>query len=443
PMSYAQQRLWFLEEFAPGDAAYVTALALRLRGRLDTGALTRALRSVVARHESLRTTFDSADGHGVQIVHPPQDVPLPLHDLSGLPAPDRGVRLEELLTEARTRPFDLRHGPLLRPALVRLSGDEHVLALVTHHIVTDGWSTGILTGDLFHLYRAETGTATGELPALPVQYADYAHWQRTVADAAAGEHLGYWKERLAGLEPLDLPTDRPRPPVRAADGATTRLVLPPDTARRLIRAGQERGATLFTTLVAATQAYLARLTGGQDIAVGTVTSGRDLPETQGLVGFFVNTLVLRSEVRPEQPFPEFLSGVRRTVLDAFTHQDVPFERVVDEVRPERDTSRTPLFQVMVVLQNTPSAATGLPGLEVTDAETELRHAAFDLTWEFAEADDGALHGLLTYSTGLFDDATARRMAAQLTTLLTALADDPHRPLGALPLATDAELEALL
>ncbi|WP_151772315.1 non-ribosomal peptide synthase/polyketide synthase [Streptomyces abyssomicinicus] len=443
PMSYAQQRLWFLEEFAPGDAAYVTALALRLRGRLDTGALTRALRSVVARHESLRTTFDSADGHGVQIVHPPQDVPLPLHDLSGLPAPDRAARLEELLTDERTRPFDLRQGPLLRPALVRLSGDEHVLALVTHHIVTDGWSTGVLTGDLFHLYRAETGTATGELPALPVQYADYAHWQRTVADAAAGEHLGYWKERLAGLEPLDLPTDRPRPPVRTADGATTRLVLPPDTARRLTRAGQERGATLFTTLVAATQAYLARLTGGQDIAVGTVTSGRDLPETQNLVGFFVNTLVLRSEVRPEQSFPEFLSGVRRTVLDAFTHQDVPFERVVDEVRPERDTSRTPLFQVMVVLQNTPSPATGLPDLEVTDAETELRHAAFDLTFEFAEGDDGALHGLLTYSTGLFDDATARRMAAQLTTLLTALADDPHRPLGALPLSTDAELEALL
>ncbi|WP_166028834.1 non-ribosomal peptide synthase/polyketide synthase [Streptomyces chilikensis] len=443
PMSYAQQRLWFLEEFAPGNAEYVTALALRLRGVLDTAALTRALRAVVARHESLRTTFDSADGHGVQIVHPPQDVPLPLHDLSGLPGPDRAARLQELLTAERTRPFDLRNGPLLRPALVRLSGDEHVLALVTHHIVTDGWSTAVLTGDLFHLYRAETGTAAGELPALPVQYADYAHWQRTVADGAAGEHLAYWKERLADLEPVGLPTDRPRPPVRDAGGATTRLVLPPHTARRLARAGQERGATLFTTLVAATQAYLARLTGGQDIAVGTVTSGRDLPETQGLVGFFVNTLVLRSEVRPEQPFTEFLSGVRQTVLDAFTHQDVPFERVVDEVRPERDTSRTPLFQVMVVLQNTPAAELDVPGLEVTDAETELRHAAFDLTWEFAETDDGALHGLLTYSTALFDDTTAARMAAQLTTLLTALADDPHRPLGALPLTTDSELASLL
>ncbi|MEV5884235.1 non-ribosomal peptide synthase/polyketide synthase [Streptomyces sp. NPDC052020] len=443
PMSYAQQRLWFLEEFAPGGAEYVTALALRLRGTLDTGALARALRAVVARHESLRTTFDSADGRGVQITHPPQDVPLPLHDLSGLPGAEREARLEGLLTAERTRPFDLRRGPLLRAALVRLDGDDHVLALVVHHIVTDGWSTAVLTGDLAHFYRAETGTAGGELPPLPVQYADYAHWQRTVLDTTGEDHLAYWKERLAGVEPLDLPTDRPRPPVRTAGGATTRLVLPPRTARRLARAGQERGATLFTTLVAAAQVYLARLSGGRDIAVGTVTAGRDLPETQNLVGFFVNTLVLRSEVRPEQSFPEFVTAVRRTVLDAFAHQDVPFERVVDEVQPVRDTSRTPLFQVMVVLQNTPPADLDLPGLEVTDVETELRHAAFDLTLEFAETDTGALHGLLTYNTDLFDPATAERMAEQLGTLLTALAEDPHRPVGTLPLTTDAELKALL
>ncbi|MGW0927659.1 non-ribosomal peptide synthase/polyketide synthase [Streptomyces sp. NPDC002644] len=469
PMSYAQQRLWFLEEFAPGGAEYVTALALRLRGRLDTGALTRALRALVARHESLRTTFDSADGHGVQIVHPPQDVPLPLHDLSALPEAERAARTADLVAAERTRPFDLRRGPLLRTALVRLSGDEHVLALVMHHIVTDGWSNSVLTGDLFHLYRAETGTdggvgtgtgtgtdggagtgtgagsdaGVGELPPLPVQYADHAHWQRTAPGAAAEEHLAYWKEQLAGVEPLDLPTDRPRPPVRTSDGAATGLVLPPDTARRLARTGQERGATLFTTLVAATQAYLARLSGGRDIAVGTVTSGRDLPETQRLVGFFVNTLVLRSQVRPEQSFPDFLTEVRRTVLDAFTHQDAPFEQVVDEVRPERDTSRTPLFQVMVALQNTPPARLDVPGLEITDVATGLQHAAFDLSFEFAETDDGALHGLLTYNTGLFDAATAERMAGQLTTLLTALAEDPHRPLGALPLTTGAELEALV
>ncbi|WP_405655597.1 non-ribosomal peptide synthase/polyketide synthase [Streptomyces sp. RK9] len=443
PMSYAQQRLWFLAEFAPGGAEYVTGLALRLRGRLDTGALAAALSALVARHASLRTTFDSVDGHGVQIVHPPQPVPLPLHDLAQLSEKHRPDQLARFLTDERTRPFDLRHGPLLRAALVRLAADDHVLTLTLHHIVTDGWSTAVLTGDLAHLYREALGHDTGHLPPLPVQYADYAHWQRTTAAPDTDAQLAYWAEQLADTEPLDLPTDRPRPPVRTHHGATARLALPPRTARRLAQVGRDRGATLFTTLVAAAQTYLARLSGAADIAVGTVTSGRDRPETQNLVGFFVNTLVLRSHVDPRRPFPEFLDDVRGTVLDAFAHQDVPFERIVDEVQPVRDTSRTPLFQVMVVLQNTPQGDLDLPGLAVTDIEPELQHAAFDLTLEFAETDSGALEGLLTYHTDLFDPATAQRMADQLAALLTAVADDPHRPLGALPLSSDAALQALL
>ncbi|MEU1038520.1 non-ribosomal peptide synthase/polyketide synthase [Streptomyces sp. NPDC005907] len=443
PMSYAQQRLWFLEEFAPGGAEYVTALALRLRGALDAGALVEALRALVARHESLRTTFDSLDGHGVQIVHPPKDVALPLHDLSRLPEDERADRLQQLLAAERTRPFDLRRGPLMRAGLVRLADDDHVLNLTLHHIVTDGWSTSVLAGDLAHLYRAELDATAGQLPPLPVQYADYAHWQRTSGGSGAAEHLAYWKEQLAGTEPLDLPTDRPRPAVRTSNGATARLVLPPRTARRLTQVGRDRGTTLFTTLVAAAQTFLARLSGERDVAVGTVTSGRDRAETQNLIGFFVNTLVLRSRVDTDRPFPEFLADVRRTVLDAFAHQEVPFEQVVDEVQPVRDTSRTPLFQVMVVLQNTPAADLDLPGLDVSDIEPDLQQAAFDLTLEFAETDSGALHGLLTYNTDLFDAATAERMADQLGTLLTAVADDPHRPLGALPLATDEELKALL
>ena len=440
PMSYAQQRLWFLEEFAPGSGEYVTALALRLRGRLDVPALTAALRALVERHEALRTTFDAVDGHGVQIVHPAREVPPTLHDLSALADSDRAVRLAELLEAERARTFDLRRGPLLHTGLIRLTDDEHVLTLTLHHIVTDGWSTGVLAGDLAHFYRAQVDGSDGELPPLPVQYADYAHWQR---GRGTDDHLAYWKEHLAGLETLDLPTDRPRPAVRTHDGATVRLVLPRDTTHRLIRVGRDRQATLFTTLVAAAQAYLARLTGGQDITVGTVTSGRDRAETQHLVGFFVNTLVLRSRVEPDRPFPEFLSEVRGTVLDAFAHQEAPFEQVVDEVQPVRDTSRTPLFQVMVVLQNAPAAALDLPGIEVTDIDTELRHAAFDLTLEFAETGTGELHGLLTYNTDLFDTATAERMADQLGTLLTAVADDPDRPLGALPLATDETLKAVL
>ncbi|MFE9450989.1 non-ribosomal peptide synthase/polyketide synthase [Streptomyces sp. NPDC006739] len=443
PMSYAQQRLWFLEEFAPGGAEYVTVLALRLRGTLDPDALGTALTALVARHESLRTTFDSVDGHGVQIVHPPHDVAPRPYDLSGLSASEREPALRRLLAEERTRPFDLRQGPLLRAGLVRLGDDEHVLTLTLHHIVTDGWSSSVLLGDLAHLYRAELGAQEGELPALPVQYADYAHWQRTAGAVGSDGQLAYWKRRLADIEPLELPTDRPRPAVRTSNASATRLVLPAPTLRRLTRLGRDRGTTLFTTLVAAAQAYLARLSGGSDIAVGTVTSGRDRAETQHLVGFFVNTLVLRSRVEAERPFTDFLSDVRQTVLDAFAHQDVPFERVVDEVQPVRDTSRSPLFQVMVVLQNAPTADVDLPGLDVTDIEPELEQAAFDLTLEFTETDSGALHGLLTYNTDLFDAATAEKMTGRLATFLTAVADHPHRPLGALPLASDDESRALI
>ncbi|GAA1979887.1 non-ribosomal peptide synthase/polyketide synthase [Kitasatospora viridis] len=430
PMSHAQQRLWFLAEFAPDSAEYTTALALRLRGALDPAALAAALSAVVARHEALRTTFDEDR----QTVHPPRPVPLPLTEL------DEEQLAAELAAD-RERPFDLRRGPLLRARLLRLAADEHVLALTLHHIVTDGWSTSVLTAELAHHYRAALDPRTPALPPLPIQYADYAHHQR-----AAGEdetQLAHWRERLAGLAPLELPTDRPRPPIRTGRGASTRLVLPPQTARRLARIGRDRGATLFTTLVAAAQAYLSRLTGDQDVAVGTVVSGRDRAETRDLIGFFVNTLVLRAQADPAQAFPDFLDLVRHTVLDALAAQDVPFERVVDELQPVRNPGRTPLFQVMVVLQNTPAAGLDLPGLTVADLEPELQHSAFDLTLEFAETDTGALHGLLTYSTDLFEAATAERMAAQLAALLTALAEDPDRRLGELPLARDQELKALL
>ncbi|WP_188306019.1 non-ribosomal peptide synthetase, partial [Streptomyces sp. CBMA123] len=441
PMSYAQQRLWFLEEFAPGGAEYVTALALRLRGPLEPDALGAALTALVARHESLRTTFDGVDGQGVQLVHPPREMPLPRHDLSELPERERESALRRLLTAERARPFDLRGGPLLRPALVRLADRDHVLALTLHHIVTDGWSTAVLLTDLAHLYRAELGSAEHPLAPLPVQYADYAHWQHTAG--AADDQLGYWRQQLAGVEPIRLPLDRPRPTVRTSNGGTVRLAVPADTARRLARIGRERGTTLFTTLVAAAQAYLARLSGDQDIAVGTVTAGRERPETQRLIGFFVNTLVLRSRIEPRQPFGDFLTEVRQTVRDAFAHQDVPFERVVDEVQPVRDTSRSPLFQTLVVLQNTPAAELDLPGLAVTDFGTDTTRTAFDLVLEFAQDGPDTLHGHLTYNTDLFDPATAERMAEQLTTLLTAVADDPRCPLGALPLAGPDRLAAEL
>ncbi|WAP59864.1 non-ribosomal peptide synthase/polyketide synthase [Streptomyces sp. S465] len=444
PLSYPQQRLWFLDSFAPDSAEYITPLALRMRGTLDVAALGAALTALVARHESLRTTFDTVDGRGVQIVHEPGEIRLDPLDLSHLSAPEREAELRALLAYDRARPFDLRRGPLLRTGLIRLGAREHVLSLTLHHIITDGWSTGVLLGDLRELYRAALSGEPAALPPLPVHYADFAHWQRAELTAPrAEEQLAYWKRQLADVPPLELPTDRPRPAVRTRYGATVEFTVPAEVVRPLREFGQARGTTLFMTLVAAAQILLARLSGGRDIAVGTVTSGRERAEVERLIGFFVNTLVLRSTVDPRARFDDFLAEVRGTVLDAFAHQAVPFERVVDEVRPARDTSRTPLFQAMVVLQNAPGRALDLPGLELTDVELETDTASFDLTFEFAEGEGGVLRGLIGYSTDLFDAPTVARMGTALGALLAGIAADPRRPVGALPLATPAELRRTL
>ncbi|MFI0776429.1 non-ribosomal peptide synthase/polyketide synthase [Streptomyces sp. NPDC021212] len=444
PLSYPQQRLWFLDSFTPDSTEYITPLALRMRGTLDVPALEDALTALVARHESLRTTFDAVDGRGVQIVHEPAPVRLARHDLSDLPADRREAELTELLARERERPFDLRRGPLLRAGLIRLDAEDHALTLTLHHIITDGWSTGVLIGDLRELYRAATSGDAAVLPPLPVQYADVAAWQRAeLSGPYADEQLAYWKRQLRDVEPLELPTDRPRPAVRSGHGATAEFEVPAAVNRRLKEYGQARGTTLFMTLVAAAQVLLARLSGQEDITVGTVTSGRERAEVEHLIGFFVNTLVLRSSVDPERGFTDLLTDVRGTVLDAFAHQSVPFERVVDEVQPTRDTSRTPLFQAMVVLQNIPGGPLDLPGLALEDIAPETSTASFDLTLEFAEADGGVLRGLISYSTDLFDASTAERMGAALVTLLTGIADDPDRAVGALPLATPAELRRTL
>ncbi|MET8178288.1 non-ribosomal peptide synthase/polyketide synthase [Streptomyces sp. NPDC005336] len=444
PLSFAQARLWFLDSFEPDSTEYLTPLALRLRGALDVRALSAALTALVARHESLRTTFDAVDGRGVQIVHEPSEIRLIPHDLSRLPAAEREAELAELLAYERARPFDLRRGPLLRTGLIRLGAEDHVLSLTLHHIITDGWSTGVLTGDLGELYRAELSGERAALPPLPVSYADFAAWQRTeLSGPHADGQLAYWKGKLAGVPPLELPTDRPRPAVQTRNGATVAFEVCAAVNRRLKECGQARGTTLFMTLVAASQILLARLSGQRDISVGTVTSGRERAEVERLIGFFVNTLVLRSTVDPRAGFTDFLAEVRSTVLDAFAHQSVPFERVVDEVQPARDTSRTPLFQAMVVLQNIPGQALDLPGLALEDIALDVHTASFDLTLEFAEAEGGVLRGLIGYNTDLFDASTAERMSTAAQAVLTGIADDPDRPVGALPLTTPDELRRTL
>ncbi|GHG32183.1 MULTISPECIES: non-ribosomal peptide synthase/polyketide synthase [Amycolatopsis] len=436
PQSFAQQRLWFLDEFDPGGTEYVTSSAVRLRGELDVDALAGAFTALVARHEPLRTTFGSADGHGVQFVHPPYEVPLPVVDA-------HEEELAEILRADGEQPFDLSEGPLLRAKLIRLAPREHVLTVAVHHIVTDGWSNGLIAEEVGAFYAAALRGEAADLPPLPVQYADFAAWQRgRLAERVLAGQVDYWTERLRGLTPLELPTDRPRPPVRTTRGATHEIVVPAAVTARLEQVSRQRSATLFTTLVAACQVLLGRWAGQDDVAVGTVTSGRERPELEGLVGFFVNTLVLRSQVRPSLAFTAFLDEVAAGVRAAFDHQDLPFDRVVDAVQPGRDPSRTPLFQVMVVLQNSPRETTRLPGLETEELAQPATAANFDLTLEF-QPDGDVLRAALTYNTDLFDAATIERLASHLEVLLAGVAADPDRPVARLPLIGPAERELVL
>ncbi|NEE35558.1 amino acid adenylation domain-containing protein, partial [Streptomyces sp. SID7982] len=435
PLSYAQERLWFLDDFARGGVEYNVVTALRLTGRLDRAALSAAVDGLVARHEALRTTFEAVDGRGTQVVHPRLDVPV------------RTAELDEALDLAASIPFDLRTGPLLRVLLARTAEDAHVLLLAMHHIVTDGWSMGIITRELSELYAAAVRGEEAVLPALPVQYPDFAVWQR---DRHAGDaleaDLAYWRGKLEGLEPLELPTDRPRPAVRDAAGSQYAFAVPAELTERLTRAGRDGRASLFMVLTAVTQLLLARYTGRRDISLGTVVSGRERAETEGLVGFFANTLVLRSTVDEARSFGEFLAEVRQTVLDAFAHQDVPFSRLIEELAPERDTSRTQLVQAMLVLQNTPPAALELPGVRVEEFLPPRDTAQFDLHLEFQPDAHGGLEGLAVHS-DLFDGATVARLVRHWLTLadrLTAdLAEAGERPLLSYDFLEAAERARLL
>ncbi len=443
PLSFAQQRLWFLDQFEPGSTQYVTAAATRLAGPLDTSALEQALTTLVARHESLRTTLDTRDGRGVQLIGPPYDVRLPLLDLSGLPQDQREAEITAITARESSEPFDLRQGPLIRVRLVRAAADDHVLTLTMHHVITDGWSMGVLTRELSELY---TAAVTGREPALdplPVQYADYAIWQRDqLTDTALAAGLDYWTTQLTGLAPLELPADRPRPPVRTPHGATCQFTIGAPTTTGLRTLARGHDATLFMVLAAATQLLLSRWSGQDDIAVGTAVAGRDRAELEHIIGFFVNTIVLRAAINPRDPFTTFLTQVRDTALDAFNHQHIPFERVVDALQPDRDTSRTPLFQAMILLQNTPATTPALPGLDLEPVPLPLTTANFDLIAEFREY-DGQLAAALTYSTDLFDTTTVERMTGHLQILLAAIAAHPERTLSSIELATPAEQTQVL
>ncbi|MFE2085320.1 non-ribosomal peptide synthase/polyketide synthase [Streptomyces scopuliridis] len=440
PLSYGQERLWFLDDFTPGGVEYNTGLALRLTGDLDLAALRAALDGLTARHEALRTTF----GGGVQTVHPTLTAPLRAVDLSMDNDADRPHALDKILRTEQSTPFDLAAGPLFRVLAVRLGAEEHVLVLSMHHIVTDGWSMGLITRELSALYAAAVRGEDADLDELPVQYPDFAVWQRERRTSDAhGQQLDYWRDQLDGLEPLELPTDRPRPAVRTSAGALHTFEVPGELVRRLARSGQRRGASLFMVLTAVTQLLLSRYSGQRDVAVGTVVSGRERAELEGLVGFFVNTLVLRARIDQDRhSFDDLLDHVRTTALDAFAHQEVPFDRVVDALAPERDPSRTPLVQALIVLQNSVDMEGNFADLAARREPVPRESSRFDITLEFWESPSG-LTAELEFNTDLFDVETVERLCGHWVALAERVTAESSVPLVRLGMLGAAELERLL
>ncbi len=446
PLSFAQQRLWFIDRMEPGTALYNVPIALRTRGELSIPVLESTLGEVVRRHEVLRTVFAEEGGRARQVILPSGEFSIPLLDLSSLPEPERGAALSAALEAEASRPFDLARGPLFRALLWRLGEREHLLLLAMHHIVSDGWSMGVLVREVAALYPAFLKGRPSPLPELPVQYADFAVWQRSwLTGEVLERELSWWRERLAEAPPLlELPTDRPRPAVQTRRGAVHRFSLSASLSRNLAALGRREGATLFMVLLAAFAALLSRLTGQDDLTIGTPIAGRNRSEIEGLVGFFVNTLVFRPDLSAEPGFAELLRRVRTEALRAQAHQDLPFERLVEELAPERSLDRTPLFQSMLALQNAGVDTLTLPGLELSPGELLEDVAKFDLSLAFAESAerDGRIGGSLSYSTDLFDAATMIRFAVWLERLLAAAVASPDLPVAALPLLSAAESQQL-
>ncbi|MER7766856.1 amino acid adenylation domain-containing protein [Kitasatospora sp. NPDC096140] len=442
PLSFAQQRLWFLDRLATGSPLYNVPLVLAVEGALDEQALTESVRALVRRQASLRTRLVGDGDTARQVIDDDPDVRLTTVDLTHLSEAERAAEVEAQALREAEYPFDLATGPLVRFVLLKLAPSRHELLLTMHHAISDGWSVGVLVRDLGAFYAAAVRGEHPALPALPAQYPDYAAWQQRLLDGGArDEQLGYWKERLHGAPPvLELPTDRPRPPVPRYRGEVFPVRLSPELTRRLGEVSREHGVTRFMTLLAAFQLALGRYAGVRDVSVGSPVSGRTRPEFEGLVGFFVNTLVLRSRWEDDPTFAELLARVRETTIGAYDHQDVPFEQVVAELKPPRDPSRTPLFQVMLAMQNIPGGTTVLPGLSVAARESVSRVAKFDLTvvWEEASFDADELRGSVEYDTDLFDRATAERMTRHYLTLLESALADPGGRVSGLTMTSPEE-----
>ena len=444
PLSFAQQRMWMLYQFDPDSAVYNIGSNMRLRGPLDVAVLDKSLNEVVRRHESLRTTFTEIDGQPVQVVAPEMTLTLRRHDFAELPQAEREAKMRRIVSEGMKEPFNLSQGPLLRATLIRLSPEEHIIQLLMHHIVSDAWSLDVLLKEMIGSYEAFLKGEQSPFPPLPIQYADFASWQRERLDGEAMEtQIAYWKDRLADTPAiLELPTDRPRPPIQTMRGARHTFTLSEALTEQLKAISRKEGVTMYMTMLAAWQALLARYSGQQDILVGTSIANRSRSETEPLIGFFLNMLVLRTDLSGDPSFRELLGRVREVTLGAFAHQDVPFEKLVEELRLERVTSHPPLFQVAFGLSDSSKQPPRLSKLGYSQVELDSTPAKFDLTLDIGLVENGML-GALVYNVDLFDAATATRMMQNLTTLLEGVVAAPDMPISRVSLVNGAERERML
>ena len=446
PLSFAQQRLWFLNQLEPGNPNYNIPIALRLSGSLDVAALQSSINGILLRHETLRTSFSVLNNEPVQVIAPFDALTLPLIDLSPLPLEQAQAEAAALRDAEARQGFDLAQGPLLRVKLLRLSEDEHVLLFTMHHIISDGWSMGILVREVAALYEAHRMGEEAELPELPIQYADYAVWQREyLSGEVLEQQLGYWTTQLAGAPALlELPSDRPRPAIQSFRGSAFNFSCSPELSRALRAFSKREGVTLYMTLIAAFAVLLHRYSGEQEVVIGTPIANRNRVEVEGLIGFFVNSLAMHVKVGGDPTFGQLVSRVREVVLGAYAHQDVPFERIVEELKPERDLSRSPIFQVMFAWQNASAEELELEGVRISYEGAGAETAKYDLgitMWE--RAGDKDVEGLLDFSTDLFDEERMRRMSEHFITLLENIVAHSEERLSALTSLPEAEKQQQL
>ena len=443
PASFAQQRLWFLDQLDPGTAAYNLPRAFRILGPLNVDHLARAFQIVIERHAALRTVFDSVEGEGRQIVLSEAEVEIPVVDLSEFPQSEREDEALRIAAEEGRKPFDLKEGPLIRPVLVRLEPERHFLVLTMHHIIADGWSIALLFREVTSTYAAITKGEAPELPELPLQYTEYAQWQREYmsGEVLAGE-IDFWKGKLAGAQPLlELPLDHPRPATASWKGATEQLDVPAATLAKLKALAQTESSTLFMVAMAAFQSLLWRYTNQESILIGTPIAGRNDVDLENMIGLFVNTLIFRGDFSANLTFRDVIRQVRSFALEAYAHQDVPFEKLVEELVPQRSLDTHPLFQVLFTFQNIPQQVFDIPGLTVHEMGFEAGIAKFDISVVMWERED--LHCQFEYNTDLFESSTIKRMLEHFERLLSGVVENPDLAVAKIPLMSPEAREQVV